>query len=351
MSKIILDCDLMNYPNTGLYHYCLSLGTHINALQEEQTKETLKFYVPFQEVKSFRKNDCIVEKQFHAFFKPFLWDCQIWHSPFQSGRIIPYHNKSIKVVLTIHDLNALHEGKPEKEQQNSLAHTQRLIDRSDAIVCVSEFTKTDVLKNCNVDNKPVYVIYNGTNQFEVPALTSSSYCPHRPFLFGIGYVNRKKNFHVLLSLLENTELELIIAGRLDEQDYIKNMESQAQEMGVADRLRILGPIAESEKVWYFENCAAFVFPSLAEGFGLPVVEAMSVGKPVFLSSHTSLPEIGGDTAFYFKSFDTEHMQQVFASGMKEYDENGLSDKIKERSKFFNWQQSAAKYLEVYRSLL
>ncbi len=192
---------------------------------------------------------------------------------------------------------------------------------------------------------------NGNTHFEVPALTYNSYSPVRPFLFAIGYVNRKKNFHVLLSLLKNSHLELVIAGRLDEKDYITNMEMQAREMGVADRLNILGPITECEKAWYFKHCVAFVFPSLAEGFGLPVLEAMSLGKPLFLSTHTSLPEIGGDSAFYFKNFEPDHMQQVFASGMKEYNSNGLCDKIKERSRIFSWEQSAAKYLEVYQSLL
>jgi glycosyltransferase involved in cell wall biosynthesis len=105
-----------------------------------------------------------------------------------------------------------------------------------------------------------------------------------------------------------------------------------------------------KKSWYFNNCNAFAFPSISEGFGLPVVEAMSCGKPLFLSTRTSLPEIGGDVSFYFNDFNPEHIQNVFASGMKKYNANGLREKIKQRGTNFCWHKAAAEYLQVYRSL-
>lgn len=349
--RIILDCDLMRFPNSGLYHYCLNLGVHVNNLLANEGKEQMKFYVPPSEAKTFHGKNTIVETPLHKYIKPFIWRCKIWHAPFQSGRIVPFNNRSLKVLLTIHDLNALHEGKPVEEQQKNLAHTQTLIDRSDAIVCISEFTKQDVLKNCDIGKKPVYVIYNGTNNMAEAALSNQSYKPTRPFLFGLGYVNAKKNYHVLTSLLKyNEDMELLIAGRLDEADYIATLQKEADELNISDRLHVLGPISEAEKAWYLSNCMAFVHPSLAEGFGLPVVEAMKFGKPIFLSNKTSLPEIGGNVCFYFSSFEQDHMQQVFRTGMECFSSNGFSEKIRERSTLFNWRKSAEKYLEVYRSL-
>ena len=92
-------------------------------------------------------------------------------------------------------------------------------------------------------------------------------------------------------------------------------------------------------------------PSLAEGFGAPVVEAMVFGKPLFLSRLTSLPEIGGDVAFYFDDFREENMQQIFKEGMSNYKKNGLADKIMQRGNDFSWEEKAREYIEVYRSLL
>lgn len=350
MNEIILDCDLMRFPHTGLYHYCLNLGNSLDNVLDHG-RERIRFYVPPAEYAAFKKvTNCIVEKRYHRFFRPFLRGCRVWHAPFQSGRILPAANGGVKIVLTIHDLNALHEGKSEDEQKRSIVHTQLLINRSDAIICISEFTKSDVLKYCDVKAKPVYVIHNGVNKTPDAALSTSSYRPSRPFLFGIGFVNLKKNYHVLLPLVLNSEMELVVAGKHDEPNYVMGMLKKAEELGIADKVHLTGPVTEQEKGWYMENCTAFVHPSLAEGFGAPPVEAMLCGKPLFLSDKTSLPEIGGDVAFYFSSFEPDHMLHVFNKGMEKYRLNGLAGRIMERGRRFNWEEKARQYIKVYRSL-
>ena len=353
--NIILDCDLMKYPNSGLYHYCLNLGNEMSELLSDAADLGISFYAPPAAKNDFnRPASAIVERKgLHRYFKPFLHRCSIWHAPFQSGRVVPDKRRypGLKVLLTIHDLNPLHEGKSNEEQKKSLAHTQSLIHKADALVCISEFTKSDVLTFCDTGNKPVHVIHNGSHQVHKPVLNNQSYRPSRPFLFGMGYVNRKKNYHVLLPLLENESIEMVIAGRLDEADYVNSILHTAESMGVSDRLRLTGPVTEGEKAWYYQHCLAFVHPSLAEGFGAPVVEVMQFGKPLFLSGLTSLPEIGGDAAFYFSSFEKEHMHHIFRKGMEKYNSNGLADHIRKRGAAFDWKQKAKEYLAVYRSMI
>lgn len=354
MYNVILDCDLMRYRDSGLYHYCLNLGRFVNDILENDNNGNISFYVPSAEKRSFGKDAlCIVEKRWHnKYFRPFLWNCDIWHAPFQSGRIIvPPKNRHTKILLTIHDLNCLHENKTDKEQVESLQKTQQLINRSDAIVCISHHCKSDVTTYLDVKNKPVHVIHNGTHNVTVPPAKPSGYKPSKPFIFTMGYVNRKKNFHTLVPLLLNTDFDLIIAGKLDEQDYVNKMRLQARKAGVSERLHILGPVSEEDKAWYLKNCMAFMLPSLAEGFGAPVVEAMKFGKPLFLSNLTSLPEIGGDVAFYFNNFEAGHMQQVFNEGISEYQKNGLATKIVNRGNSFSWEDKARDYIKVYESLL
>jgi glycosyltransferase involved in cell wall biosynthesis len=351
-NKIILDCDLMKFPNTGLFHYCLNLGNYVNDLFAAEREDLMRFYVPPSQAHCFSDQQLVIkENKSHRYIRPFMMGCKLWHAPFQSGRIFPFNNPSVKVLLTIHDLNAIHEDLPKAEQERSVAHTQKLINRSNAIVCISEFCKTDVLKYCDVGNKPIYVIHNGTHAVGIPELRSSSYKPARPFLFAMGDVNRKKNFHTLMPMMADNYFELIIAGRLAEPDYIRQIEAEAGLLGMKDRIHVLGPVTEGEKAWYLQNCTAYVHPSLAEGFGAPVVEAMSFGKPLFLSHLTSLPEIGGDVAFYFKSFDPGHMREVLYDGLQYFQKNGLAQKIKERSTHFNWKEKAKQYKEVYYSLL
>ena len=353
MAKIMLDCELMKHRNSGLYQYCLNVGNYVDRiLQQHHSRDKIQYYVPAAEVNAFdNSSHCIVEKKLHKIVNPSLWDCDVWHAPFQSGRIIPRNNKRTKVLLTIHDLNCLHEGKPVEEQKRSLHHTQKLIDRADAIVCISEFCKNDVLTHCDVKNKTIHVIHNGTHRLHEPELNTISYKPRAPFLFGMGYVNRKKNFHVLLPMMKENDYELIIAGRLDEPDYIDSIRKQAAELGVEERVKLLGPVSESEKAWYLKHCLAYMHPSLAEGFGAPVVEAMAFGKPMFLSSYTSLPEIAGDVAFYFSNFEQDHMHSVFNEGMAIYQANGLSKRIMQKGSEYNWENKAMEYLHVYRSLM
>ncbi len=351
MHRIIFDCERMKYPDTGLYHYCLNLGRYleknINLLQEQ-----LFFYTPPGEQNwSYSGYNHISQNSFHKIIMPSLGSYDIWHATYQNTHYMPMRNKKIKVVLSIHDLNFLYdEKKTAYKKKKYIRHLQSLIDRADAVVCVSEFSKKDVLQHCNIKNTPLHVIYNGTNMLAKPKLNACSYKPKRPFLFSIGVINRKKNFHVLLPLLQQNTMELLIAGKPDDGDYLSFINKKSRELGVESNVRLLGSVTEKEKSWYFNNCSAFAFPSVSEGFGLPVAEAMSCGKPLFLSDRTVLPEIGGDVSFYFRDFNPEHVREVFNSGMKEYKQRGLQQQIKERARNFNWHLSAQKYLALYRSL-
>lgn len=355
MPRLILDCDLMKYPFSGLYRYCQSLSLHINQLLAGEGQPPMQMYLPRKKRLSLPPQSYhLPERKWHRFFQPFLLDCRLWHAPFQSGRVLPDKKRfpHLNVVLTIHDLNVLHEGKPDFVQQKSLAHTQSLIDRSDAIVCISEFTKTDVFSHCRVGNKPVHVIHNGVDKLPPAGTAVSAYRPDREFLLGLGYLNPKKNFHVLLPLLQtNPELELLIIGHHDDLEYVAGLKKRAHTLGVAERLHLLGTVSEADKVWYLSNCKAFLHPSRAEGFGLPVLEAMQFGKPVFLSPLTALPEIGGSAAYYFPSFEAEVVQDVYRRGMLDYETSNRSEMLVAHAARFDWATSARQYLSVYESLI
>jgi glycosyltransferase involved in cell wall biosynthesis len=342
----------MKYENTGLFSYCLQLGMHLKPTVNPKYEE-LSFFTPPPAIGLFgNDNKYIPQHSLQKFCLPSLKSYHIWHATYQGSQYLPLLNKKIKVVLTIHDLNFLYDSKkPAFKKRKHLRHLQNNINRSSAIVCISEFCKKDVIKNCEVGNKPIYVIHNGTNSLEPPILLGNSYKPQTRFLFSIGVMERKKNFHVLLPLLQhNEDMELLIAGSPDDPDYMHYIKDSAKKLGVEEKVQMLGAISEAEKSWYYQNCYAFTFPSLAEGFGLPVAEAMSVGKPLFLSDKSALPEIGKDVAFYFPDFSAHQMQKVFTNGMKQYQNTGMKEEIKKRGTEFCWQKAAAQYLDVYRSL-
>ncbi|MCC6816429.1 MAG: glycosyltransferase family 4 protein [Saprospiraceae bacterium] len=350
LKSIILDCERMKYSNTGLYHYCLNLGRNLEICLDSG-KEELFFYTPTdaQTWTKSRQNH-ITQYSFHKLVSPNTTKFNIWHASHQDSEYIPYRNSKIKMILTVHDLNFLYNDQKSNWKKNvKVIKLQKRIDRADAIICISEFTKQDLIRNCELSDKPIYVIYNGSNALTKAELSNDSYRPVKSFIFTLGVINRKKNYQAILPLLKAGNLELVIAGKIENSDYYQSIYLQAEKNGVRNQIHIVGPISESEKSWYFHHCYAFILPSLSEGFGLTAIEAMSCGKPVFLSNRTSLPEVGGNAAFYFGSFDEEYMIKVFREGMDRYSKEYLSDKIIKYASKFSWEKAAKEYLQVYRT--
>ena len=348
--NILFDCERMKYPNTGLYHFCLQLGQAL-IRNMNPVSENISFYLPARAGKLFGEAlNYIDQKSWHKFQFPDLANFDIWHCTYQGSSYKPGSNK-IKEVLTIHDLNFLYEHslRPDKIKR-SLKRIQTQIDRADRICAISEYAKMDVQNHLQLHNKKIEVVYNGCNINKIGHLKQPQFLPASPFIFTLGTVTSKKNFHVLPSLLIKNDLLLIITGVTQQKEYKKRIIDEAIKYGVSERVFFTGPVSENDKQWYLQHCEAFVFPSIAEGFGLPVIEAMAFGKPIFLSTNTSLPEIGGETAYYFKSFDADEMLQTFETGMKHYRSNDLAESIRNRAATFNWDHAALKYIEIYRSL-
>lgn len=341
---IVFDCEKMIYPNTGLNSFCDNLGRAL--LKEMDNRRDISFFVRKQQ-NGYFGDDCryIDYKSFYRFAGIPSRICRnvaVWHSTFQFPKVLP---DKVPVILTVHDLNFLYTD-DRAEQKKRQRRLQKVIDKASAVVAISEYTKKDILKFMEIKGKPLHVIYNGCNVYsgkiEVP-----EFRPEHEFLFSVGTLFPKKNFHVLPWLLQGNSYELIIAGT--KMPYENRIMQEASEAGVLDRVHLVGPIDESSKQWYLENCSAFVFPSLAEGFGLPVLEAMYYGKPVFLSTHTSLPEIGRDKAFYFDpEFSHDAMQKEFLEGMEKYRSGKLSpDAIRKHAESFSWQAAAKAYCKLY----
>lgn len=350
--RILFDCERMKYPHTGLYHFCKQLGQAL-ALAKHPLSDRLSFYIRASEQGLFgEKAHYLRQHSLHKFVLPDLSRYAVWHATYQGTMYYPLHKK-IRIVLTIHDLNFMHEeNRPAHKKERELKKLQQKIDRADAIVAISHFVKEDICRHMNLRGKEISVIYNGCNIHASTVPQQPVQLPPGGFIFSIGTITEKKNFHVLPSLLVDNDVYLVVAGTIQQNEYLEKIKAEAAKLGVADRVLITGPVTEAEKYWYLQHCTAFVFPSLMEGFGLPVIEAMSFGKPVFLSARTSLPEIGGDQAFYFEQFDPASMQSVFQQGMQAFASGAMqADALRQRAAYFSWQNAALQYLSLYERLL
>lgn len=340
----------MRWRNSGIFYFCKELS---NAILQEQPdmKYDLEFYVRKRNKGVIGNVPYLIKKKYH---KIFFWNPQIklWHSTFQLRPNLPYNTL---IVQTIHDLNYLYEDITAKEKDKIRKDVSKCIRHASHIVAISEYVKKDILQYFDIGNKPISVIYNGCNVYNGEVKTPA-YVPQRPFLFFVGGILWKKNIQVLPCLLKGNNYELVIAGSQDKEEHtacIQAIMKEGTEWGVQDRIHILGPIPDTEKVWYYQNCKAFLFPSLAEGFGLPVLEAMQWGKPVFLSNHTSLPEIGGKYAYYFNhDFNRQMMIEEFNKGLNDfYNRDNAPEQVKNHALQFSWKNAAKQYWNIYKELL
>jgi glycosyltransferase involved in cell wall biosynthesis len=351
--NILFDCERMKYPHVGLFYYCMNLAKNLAGLIRD-TCDSFTCYYPSSLSANYIGKDVpmLYQRDIHKILFPSTRKYDIWHCTEQRSAYHP-KNKKLRKVLTVHDLNFLHEPDVSMHKiRKNLKTIQRNIDYSDSLIAISNFVKQDIETYLDV-KKPVTVIYNGVPAFPLKEVEKPAFAPSSPFLFSVGVVHPKKNFHVLPRLLVGNDYRLVISGTIPDVRYARQITEEATRLQVSDRVILTGAISENDKQWCYTACEAFVFPSLAEGFGLPVVEAMSFGKPVFLSQATSLPEVGGAEAYYFDSFEPASMSSVLMSGMEKYKDNMIekSMALKQRASLFSWENCARNCLAVYREIL
>lgn len=275
----------------------------------------------------------------------------LWHSVNQNTKIEPYHID--KYILTVHDVNFVHETSMAHQKTSDLFLLK--LKRATAITYISEFAKKQTHQYFNVPSIPEYIIYNGNPITTLLDTTSyiSKLPTDKPFLYTIGDFIERKNFISIINMMKNIDdFNLIISGN-DEREYGYIVKQFITNNGLENKVFLTGRVDDIEKQYFIKKCIAFLFPSINEGFGLPPVEAMTFGKPVFLSDKTALPEIGGDVAYYWNNFDPEYMKTTLYNGLDHFysNQNELEVLIKKRAARFDWKVAASEYLKVYEECL
>ncbi|SCD21346.1 putative glycosyl transferase 1 [Proteiniphilum saccharofermentans] len=350
--KVLVDLSELSNTYCGLKQVALAYGNYFKEnYKRNETGYILTLLIPRKMFGKFGR-----EVRYISSSSWFLRHCRylfpsfdIWHATHQLSRFKPAYSRT-KFILTIHDLNYLYEATGEQRERKH-RRLQRKINRADEIVCISEFTKQEVGKNLVLNGKRCKVIYNGVeNIVRKPALK-----PNREikghFFFTIGTVMKKKNFHVLLNMMKlMPDRHLYIAGDSSLEEYGKMIKQRIETEGIHN-VTLLGTIPEEEKIWLYANCEAFLFPSLFEGFGLPVIEAMQFGKPVFSSRETCLKEIGGEFAYFWKNFDPQEMKRLIDENLEGfYQDKDLAQRQKEYAHSFSYEKHFKEYQKLYSFL-
>jgi glycosyltransferase involved in cell wall biosynthesis len=283
------------------------------------------------------------------------------HSP---DFVLPPLRDNIPSLLTIHDLSFVHF--PETFTDSLVSYLNNVVPRSieaaSHILADSESTKNDLLAIWGVAPEKISVLYSGVNSLfrpvtddHVQETTRQKYgIGDKPYLLTVGTVQPRKNYQLLVrafkTISQSHSHNLVVVGAMGwlHEQLLEEIEKQ----GLSNRVVLTGFVDDSDLPSLYSGATLFLFPSLYEGFGLPILEAMACGVPVIASNVSSLPEVAGEAAVLLSPIDevgwADKMHQLLADA-------SLRTRLVAagfiQAQEFTWKNSAAQLLAIYKQLL
>ena len=295
------------------------------------------------------------------FLRPYLpGNLDIYFSP--SGLLLPI--RAARRIGMLHDINLFDS--PSINRWKDLV-VERLtyssmIKRSDAILTVSEYSRQRIMARWKLSAEHVGVVFNGVNpslgdDIEGSSLRSD---PHEtfgfqgPYFLWCGAMWKRKNVSTLVRAfsefrrVSGNEASLVLAGTRGNES--RAVDRLIRTLGLEQHVLVLGYVPDADLYELYAGATGFLFPSLYEGFGIPVLEAMMYGTPVIASNRTALPEVIGEAGLLVDPLDTtaisEAMETLLTNPSLRKD---LSNRGKQRAAKFTWRRAAEDLLEFFRS--
>jgi alpha-1,3-rhamnosyl/mannosyltransferase len=271
-----------------------------------------------------------------------------------------------KVVATIHDI--IHLLYPDfLPSRLALIYAHRMIrstlGRADRIIAVSENTRRDVADHFEVSGEKIEVIYNGVDDvFRQPLSEEAierwlkNLGVERPYLLFVGNPKPHKNLDNVVKAygrarqLHSFEHRLVCVGARRGVEF--KIQQRAEQLGLGDAIHLVGHVAQEALPALYQGAELFLYPTLYEGFGLPVIEAMASGTPVITSNTSALKEVGQGYAHLVDPLDVEAMAAAIVRCVSDDEyRTGLAKRGRKRAEDFHWRRTAEKTLALYRQVL
>lgn len=288
----------------------------------------------------------------------FRTELDLTHSP--TPLIVPTKGRAI---VTVYDLFFMDfpQLTDQQARRDFFRKAGTSFHKADGIITISEFTKNELLERFTVEESKVSVVYLGIdhaawNDISVSRLKEvrTKYGLPSTFVLFVGAIEPRKNLLRLIEALakihkEYKPVSLVLVGRRG-QEY-KRLKDEVERRSLESWVRMLGYVPESDLKYLYHLASLLVFPSVCEGFGLPVLEAMTSGLPVVASRSSALPEIAQDAALYF---DPENPDEMAERTLQALEDKKLCETMRERGRkranAFDWEKTAAETLNFYQKV-
>jgi glycosyltransferase involved in cell wall biosynthesis len=250
-------------------------------------------------------------------------------------------------VATFHDLFVMSGEYSTPEFRVRFTEQARdAAERADAIITVSEFTRTQVISLLGVAPSRVHVVHHGTRLLEFPAVEREK------VILNVGAIQTRKNIARLVEAFEAVDPSwmLVLAGSsgYGSAEILARIDASPAR----DRITVTGYVSQRALAGWYAKASIFAFPSLDEGFGMPVLEAMAAGVPVVTSNRSALPEVAGEAALLVNPESTEELAEALRQlAQGEELRKNLARLGADRALHFTWEKAVAETWNVYRELL
>lgn len=225
---------------------------------------------------------------------------------------------------------------------------------SRAFITISEFSKKELMEKMKIKNKPIFIINVGTNKnIDSEQKKESEFLDHhqleaKKYFLHVGNARKRKNLGILIKTFASIkhkypEIKLVIAGKMD-----KDMDALKSSLSTEEKNIIFtGFISEKDKKILISRAAALIFPSLYEGFGIPILEAQILNTPVVCSDIPAFKEVAGNSALFFNPLSTEQLAEAMETIINNPElANNLRHQGAINCQRFNWRESAKKLSEI-----
>lgn len=277
-------------------------------------------------------------------------------------RIPPNLNEN--TVVTVHDILPIFNEKTltyEVDANQIFNNSMEFLrDNNIRVIAISEYTKEKLIEYYNVDEKKIEVVYNGFDNESFYNETNKemleTYNLSGRYLLYLGAIQRRKDMYSVLKAYEivkekkqNNDLKMVFAG--DKCKQTDDFYKLVRDSKYSEDIVLTGYVTDEERRWLMSSAEVFVFPSLAEGFGLPIIEAMACETPVITTNQTSMPEVGGDAALYVPPRRPDLIADYIISLLEnESLRLGCIKKgIKQKEKF-SWERCSRETEDIYKKM-
>ncbi|SFD55630.1 glycosyltransferase family 4 protein [Spirosoma endophyticum] len=278
----------------------------------------------------------------------------VFHATYYDPYFIPHLKKRPLVVTFLDMIHEKFSGQfPELSDDGVLTkYKQTLADRADRIIAISESTKTDIVNLLNVDPTKIEVIYLGNSLKPLAAEVTEKIAPE-PYLLFVGRRERYKNFKGLLyavhPILKKYKLKLLCAGG---GPFTNEENSMIHSVGVNELVSQLPVNGDKLLQKLYQQATAFIFPTLYEGFGIPVLEAFACNCPCIISNLSSLPEVAGNAALYIDPILPDSISNAIERLLNEGQlRQMLIKKGREQLNNFSWNRTVVETLNLYKTII